>query len=109
MQEIRVKKTAGDQLPQLEPHLALELGHRKMANGPECKRGEETWTGDSFQRENNDVDADQQFSESGHKNSLTGCAYFHTKVTTDHDGHNVTEIRFATTTQRGFDKVAAEL
>ena len=55
MQEIRVKKTAGDQLPQLEAHLTLGLGQRKMANGPERERGEETRTGDRFQRKHGDV------------------------------------------------------
>ena len=26
------------------------------------------------------------------KTALTACAYFHTEITKDHDGHSVTEI-----------------
>jgi hypothetical protein len=94
MKEIRVKKTARDQLPHLESDGTVELSHNKMANGPEREASQEPWAGYRFQGENRDVCADQQSCESRHKDSLTVCAHFHTKITKDHDGHNVAEISF---------------
>ena len=92
MKEIRVKKAARDELPHLESDGIVELGYIKMANRPEREAREQPWAGYRFQSENGDVYADQQSCESRHKNSLAACAYFRTKVTKDHGGHNVTEI-----------------
>jgi hypothetical protein len=61
MKEIRVKEAARDQLPQLKSDLAFELGHGKMANGPEREGGEKARTGNCFQQEDGDVCAEQQF------------------------------------------------
>jgi hypothetical protein len=76
-----MKKATCDQLPHLESDGTVELGYRKMANGPEREPGEQLRTGYRFKRENDDVYADQQSSESRHKNRLTACAQFHTKFT----------------------------
>jgi hypothetical protein len=54
-----VKKTARDQLPNLESDGSFELGYNKMANGPERESGQEPWAGYRFQGENSDVYADQ--------------------------------------------------
>jgi hypothetical protein len=59
MKEIGVKKTARDQLPNLESDGSFELGYNKMANGPERESGQEPWAGYRFQGENSDVYADQ--------------------------------------------------
>ena len=59
MKEIRVKKTARDQLPNLESDGTLELRYNKMANGPEREPGQEPWSRYRFQGENSDVYADQ--------------------------------------------------
>jgi hypothetical protein len=84
MKEIRVKKTARDQLPHLESDGSVELSHNKMANWPEGEPGEQPWAGYRFKRENSDVRADQQSCQSCHKNSLTASAHLHTKrVTVD--------------------------
>ena len=87
-----MKKTARDQLPHLESDRTVKLSYNKTANGPEGEAREQPWAGYRFQNENGDVYADQQSCESRHKNSLAARAYFRTKVTKDHDGHNVTEI-----------------
>ena len=119
MKEIRVKKTARDQLPQLESDWIIELSYKKMANRPEREPGQQPWAGYRFQRENRHVYADQYSCESRHKISLSAYTYFLTKVTEDHDGHNVAEISSTTTTQSSrkdknettlcsFDNVAAE-
>jgi len=89
-----MKKAARDQLPHLESDGIVELGYKKMANRPEREARQQTWAGYSFQRENSDVYADQDSCESRHKDSLTVCAHFHTKITKDQDGHNVAEISF---------------
>ena len=99
MKEIRMKKATCDQLPHLESDGTVELRYNKMAYGPKREASQNSWAGYRLQSENSDVYADQQSSESRHENSLTVCAYFHTKVTKDHDGYNVTEIWFTTTTQ----------
>jgi hypothetical protein len=120
MKEIRMKKAARDQLPHLESDGSVELRHNKMAKRPERESRQETWAGYRFKCENSDICADQQSCQSRHKNRLAACAYFHTKVTKDHDGHNVTEIWFTTTTQSsrkekneqtlcGFDDLSVEL
>ena len=93
-----MKKAARDQLPHLESDGTIELGDNKMANRPEREASQESWAGYRFQSENSDVYADEQSCESRHKRA-NRCIYFHTKVTKDHDGHNVTEIWFTTTTQ----------
>src|SRR5437764_1312361 len=99
MKEIRVKKTARDQLPHLESDGAVELRYKKMANGPQREASQEPWSGYRFQSENTDVYADQQFCESRHKNSLNASAHLHTKVTKDQRGHSVTGSPSNTTTQ----------
>jgi hypothetical protein len=45
MKEIRVKKTARNQLPHLESDRTVELGHIKMASRPERERGQEPRAG----------------------------------------------------------------
>src|ERR1700757_460464 len=81
MKEIRVKKTACDQLPHLESNGTVELGYNKMPDGPEREPGQQRWAGYRFQGENSDVYADKQSCESRHKNRLTACAQFHTRFT----------------------------
>ena len=55
MQEIRVKKTAGEQLPYHESDGTVELGHIEVANRPESEPSQEPWAGYRFQSENSDV------------------------------------------------------
>ena len=86
MKKIRMKETARNQLPDLESDGTLELPYNEMANGPEREPGQEPWARYRFQRKNSDVYTDQQSCESPHKNSLTTCAYFHTKITKGRDG-----------------------
>ena len=95
MKEIRMKKAARDQLPHLESDGTVELRHNKMAYGPKREASKNSWAGYRLQSENSDVCADEQSCESRHKNSLTVRAYFHTKVTKDHDGHNVRRSVFS--------------
>jgi hypothetical protein len=99
MKEIRMKKAARDQLPHLESDGTGELADEKMANRPERESRQEAWAGYRFKCKNSDVYADQQFCESRHENSLTASAHLYTKITKGHDGHNVAEIWFTTTTQ----------
>ena len=94
MKEIRMKKATRNQLPYLESNGTVELRYNKMAYGPKREASKNSWAGYRLQSENSDVCADEQSCESRHKNSLTVRAYFHTKVTKNHDGHNVTEICF---------------
>ena len=99
MKEIRVKKTARDQLPHLESDGAVELRYKKMANRPQREGSQESWAGYCFQNENSGVYNDQESCESRHKSSYPACGYIHTKVTMDHEGHNVAEIWFTTTSR----------
>src|ERR1700757_335539 len=92
MKEIRVKKTARDQLPHLESDGAVELGYNKMPNGPEREPGQQPWAGYRFQSENSDVYADQQSCQSRHKNRLTASGHCHTEITKGLNGRNVTVI-----------------
>ena len=87
-----MKKAARNQLPHFESDGSVELGYNKMANRPEREPGEQPWTGCRFKYKSGHVYADQQSCESRHKSSLTASDPLHTKVTKDHDGHNVTEI-----------------
>jgi hypothetical protein len=99
MKKIRMKKAARDQLPQLESNGAVELRYSKMANRPEREASQEALAGYRFQNENGNVYADQQSRESRHKTILTVRAYFRTKVTNHHNGHDTRDIWFTTTTQ----------
>jgi hypothetical protein len=67
MKEIRVKKAARNQLPQLESDRTIDLVHREMANRPEREASEEPWAGDGLQGEQSDVYADQPFCDSCHR------------------------------------------
>ena len=87
-----MKKAARDQLPHFESDGIVELGYKKMSNGPEREPGQQPWAGYRFQGENSDVYADQQSCESRHENSLTARAYSRTEITKDHDGHTVAKI-----------------
>jgi hypothetical protein len=67
MKEIRVKKTARDQLPDLESDGTVELRYKKVANRPEREAIQETRPGYRFQNENSSVYNDQQSGEASHK------------------------------------------
>ena len=67
MKEIRMKKAARDQLPHLESHGTVELGYKKMANGPEGEASQESRPGYRLQSENSNVYADEESCESRHK------------------------------------------
>ena len=45
MKEIRMEKSARDELPNLEPNGNVELGYNKMANRPEREARQQTWAG----------------------------------------------------------------
>jgi hypothetical protein len=81
MKEIRMKKAARDQLPQLESDGVVELGDNKMAHRPEREVGEEPRAGYRLQNEDGDIRTDQQSCESRHEYSLTASGHLHTKNT----------------------------
>src|ERR1051325_9038002 len=92
MKEIGMKKTTGDQLPDLESDRGIKLRYIKMADRPQCEPGKQSRASHRFQQENSDVYADQYSGEARHKTSLT-CLYpFHTKVTRVSQRTYVTEI-----------------
>lgn len=88
MQEIRVKKTARDQLPHLESYGSFQLWYGKMADRPEREARHQTRPGYRFKGENGDVYADQQSCESRH-NASNRVYLFSRK---DHEGSRPTQL-----------------